>query len=316
MKNICILLALLCLPLFGQLPTPYYPDGPSEISNATQLQGIKICTGTPTNTQLLTYSTANGCWQAASGITGNVIGNVTGTASSTMLYSDVGSSAIATYTITGGGSYSANDVLSVVQTRSDGGTVVGARIKVLTVSGGVIQTSALQYGGFGHSVASGLATTGGTGTGATVSIATLTAPGNSNVQGSQDTLFAYSIPANTLNANGKAVRVTIYYQANAGADLKYRYLAIGGKQVSFGGNTQANVPARAVLDVVRLTPTTFLVYWNDQMATIYNYINQAATDNPVTLDPTTPIAVVFSGLDNSSGTANEVTFLGATVQQL
>ncbi len=78
MKNICILLALLCLPLFGQLPLPYYPNGPSEISNATQLQGIAICTGTPTNTQLLTYSTANGCWQAASGISGNVAGNVTG----------------------------------------------------------------------------------------------------------------------------------------------------------------------------------------------------------------------------------------------
>ena len=78
MKNIPILLAWLCLPLFGQLPLPYYPDGPSEISNATQLQGIKICTGTPTNTQVLTYSTSNSCWQAASGITGNVSGNVTG----------------------------------------------------------------------------------------------------------------------------------------------------------------------------------------------------------------------------------------------
>jgi len=58
MKNISILLALSCLPLFGQLPTPYYPVGPSEIMNATQLQGIAICTGTPTDTQLLTFTSA------------------------------------------------------------------------------------------------------------------------------------------------------------------------------------------------------------------------------------------------------------------
>jgi len=64
MKNISVLLAWLCLPLFAQLPQPYYPNGPSEISNATQLQSVKICTGTPSDTQLLAYSAANSCWQA------------------------------------------------------------------------------------------------------------------------------------------------------------------------------------------------------------------------------------------------------------
>jgi len=56
---------LLCLPLFGQLPLPYYPNGPSEIMNANQLQGFSICSGTPANANSLVYSTASACWQAA-----------------------------------------------------------------------------------------------------------------------------------------------------------------------------------------------------------------------------------------------------------
>jgi len=59
-----VFLTLLCLPLFGQLPLPYYPNGPSEISNATQLQGFSVCANTPVNAQSLVYSTANSCWQA------------------------------------------------------------------------------------------------------------------------------------------------------------------------------------------------------------------------------------------------------------
>jgi hypothetical protein len=66
MKKLIAILAFCMLPLFGQLPLPYYPVGPSEISNATQLQAIAICTGTPSNTQVLTYSSANSCWQAGS----------------------------------------------------------------------------------------------------------------------------------------------------------------------------------------------------------------------------------------------------------
>jgi hypothetical protein len=63
MKNI-FLFGLLRAPLCAQLPLPYYPAGPSEISNATQLQGVALCTGTPANAQALVYSLAGLCWQA------------------------------------------------------------------------------------------------------------------------------------------------------------------------------------------------------------------------------------------------------------
>jgi hypothetical protein len=65
-----------------------------------------------------------------------------------------------------GSGYIVNDVLAVVQPDASGGTV-----KVIAVdgSGGIVSISILT-GGTGYSVANGLTTTGGTGSGATVNV--------------------------------------------------------------------------------------------------------------------------------------------------
>jgi len=78
---------------------------------------------------------------------------------------------IASGTVAAGGTgYTAGDTLTVVQS----GAVAGM-IRVLTVSSGAVATFAILRGGQGYSVASGLPTTGGTGSGCTITIATITA---------------------------------------------------------------------------------------------------------------------------------------------
>lgn len=78
---------------------------------------------------------------------------------------------IATATLGAGGSgYTVGDTLTVVQAGAQAGM-----IRVLTVSAGAVVTFAILRGGQGYSTASGLATTGGSGTGCTITIATITA---------------------------------------------------------------------------------------------------------------------------------------------
>lgn len=76
--------------------------------------------------------------------------------------------AIATATFTAGGTgYTVGDVLTVTQAGASGG-----QVRVTTVSAGVVTGVAVVSGsqGTAYSIASGLATTGGTGTGATINI--------------------------------------------------------------------------------------------------------------------------------------------------
>jgi hypothetical protein len=78
---------------------------------------------------------------------------------------------IASVAIAAGGSgYSQGDTLTIIQS----GAIWGA-VRVLTVSAGAVATVAVIRGGQGYAAASGLATTGGTGTGCTITIATITA---------------------------------------------------------------------------------------------------------------------------------------------
>jgi len=67
----------------------------------------------------------------------------------------------------GGSGYTLNDVLTVVQTGASGGTVTAS-----AVADGVVTEITLTTGGTGYIADSGLATTGGTGTGCTIEIAT------------------------------------------------------------------------------------------------------------------------------------------------
>jgi hypothetical protein len=70
-----------------------------------------------------------------------------------------------------GSGYVVNDVLAVVQPDASGGTV-----KVLAINGsGGITSLSILTGGTGYSIASGLAMTGGTGTGATVNVTGISA---------------------------------------------------------------------------------------------------------------------------------------------
>ena len=77
---------------------------------------------------------------------------------------------VATFSIANGSTgYAVNDVLTIVQTGAEGAT-----IKVDTIDGdGTILTASLITAGAGYSAAVGLTTTGGNGTGATITIATV-----------------------------------------------------------------------------------------------------------------------------------------------
>ena len=93
----------------------------------------------------------------------NAIGDIfTGTVQST--------AAINTFAIaSGGASYSVNDILTITE-----GGLVGGQIKVATLgASNAVQTATLYAPGYNASTGTGLATTGGTGTGCTVNILTV-----------------------------------------------------------------------------------------------------------------------------------------------
>jgi hypothetical protein len=85
-----------------------------------------------------------------------------------------GGKGILTANVTNGGSgYSVGNILTVVQDNAEDG-----RLRVTSAPGGVVATVVVDASGAGYSLASGLATTGGAGTGCTVRITALTATGN------------------------------------------------------------------------------------------------------------------------------------------
>ena len=115
------------------------------------------------------------------------------------------------------------------------------------VSGGSLALSAAVIG------ASTIACTAGTGTGQPVMIGTLhvdtTAVGN--VGAGTDDLMTYSLPANSLSANKKGVRITVWGRCANNANAKTVSLLFGATSISIPTRTSVDHAWRVVCTVIR-----------------------------------------------------------------
>ncbi len=125
----------------------------------------------------------------------------------------------------GGTGYAVGDVLNIVQTDSIGGTAT-----VTTVSSGVVTGITLSNPGIEYSNASGLATTGGTGTGATITISAV----------AQETL-AQAIDRATSYIYFNGILSTAYGANTTWANLATQVQAYGNKILALPSATLADL---------------------------------------------------------------------------
>lgn len=77
-----------------------------------------------------------------------------------------------------------------------------------------------------------------------------------NVGSGEDTLMSYSLPANTLNANNKGVRITAWGKTAANGNNKTIALYFGIQVASTGANATNNGAWRVVCEVLRTGSST------------------------------------------------------------
>ena len=137
-----------------------------------------------------------------------------------------GNAGIGTATVTAGGTgYVVGDTLTVTQSGATGGTV-----KVSAVTSGVVTAVTVATPGSAYSVASGLATTGGTGTGCTIAIATLCDTFKWKLNSGSFTTKVSTIGTQTLN-NG----VTVVFATSTGHTVNDQWVityALGNANIS------------------------------------------------------------------------------------
>ena len=129
----------------------------------------------------------------------------------------------------------------------------------------------------------------------------------------ETTLWTYSLPANTLSANAKGVRVTVFGSFAANTNTKTLRLKFGATTVfSESGAGAFNGNGFVASGVVVRTGASAQVGIGNMM-----FGGGAATDAPVTPaeDTTAAIAIAFTG-ENGIASANDIVFRGAIVEAL
>lgn len=124
-------------------------------------------------------------------------------------------------------------------------------------------------------------------------------------------LWTYSLPANTLNANGKGVRVTVFGTYAANGNTKTGKLYFGSTVVSTHSGTTNNATWWHAATILR-TSATAQIAFNDARIGASN-ITQAKTEPAETLSGA--VTIKFTGT-NGSANANDIVFLGAIVETL
>lgn len=125
-------------------------------------------------------------------------------------------------------------------------------------------------------------------------------------------LWSYTMPAGTLNANGKGVRVTIFGTYGANANTKTVRGYFGGTLVAdIGAAAFNNSGWKLVMDVIR-TGASAQVGFGAGLAPATTVATRLATPAG---DTTTALEIKTTG-QNGTAAANDVVFRGAIVEAL
>ncbi len=129
----------------------------------------------------------------------------------------------------------------------------------------------------------------------------------------ETTLWTYNLPANTLSANGKGVRITVFGSFAANNNTKTL-------RTKFGGTTVHSEAGGGAFNANGFVVTCY-VYRTGAGAQLgighMTFGGGAQTDAPVTPaeTETNAIAIAFTG-ENGTAAANDIVFRGALVEAL
>lgn len=118
-------------------------------------------------------------------------------------------------------------------------------------------------------------------------ITTVVTPASNAGAGNTD-LMAYSVPANVLDTNGKAVRITVWGVFNTNANVKTLQLFVYGSNVATIHSAGTNGHSwKYVIDVVRISATQIRwAYHGLTSAAGGASYNPSAAEGVLTVDPT------------------------------
>lgn len=126
-------------------------------------------------------------------------------------------------------------------------------------------------------------------------------------------LWSYSMPANTLNANGKAVRVTAWGVFGATANNKTLRLYFGGTAIVSQGAGAFNALGWVMTGVIVRTGAAAQI--TGAIAEVSTQAVMANGNIAPAADTTAAIIIKVTG-QNGTAAANDVVFRGAIVEAL
>jgi len=124
-------------------------------------------------------------------------------------------------------------------------------------------------------------------------------------------LWTYSLPANTLNANNKGVRITVFGTTAANGNAKTVRLYFGGTVIGDRGTSIFGTGGswRYESEVIRTGASAQLAVG----AAVYNGATQGVDVTTPAGDTTGAIVIKVSG-QNGTAVANDIVFRGAVVE--
>jgi hypothetical protein len=127
-----------------------------------------------------------------------------------------------------------------------------------------------------------------------------------------DTLATFSLPANSLNANNKVMRIRAWGVTAANGNNKTIKLFFGATNLSSGVVTSNNKSWSISMDVIRSGTSTQATYASCQVDTsVVAPAYQAATETD-----TAAIVIKATGASGTTGAANDVVLKGMTIEFL
>lgn len=153
----------------------------------------------------------------------------------------------------------------------------------------------------------------GTATGAPVTVlhTNVTSAGNiANVN--EQTLWTYTLPANTLSADGKGLRITVAWTTAANANNKVQKVYFGATQIATRSTGDSAKHWHATFEVMRTGAATQRALGVMLMQTGLHGVPLTAPAE----DTTAAIVIKFTGQSDISGAANDVVFQYAVIETI
>lgn len=124
-------------------------------------------------------------------------------------------------------------------------------------------------------------------------------------------LWTYALPANTLNANGRGLRITVWAQMAANANVKTGRVYFGATVIAPRGGADNNTVNAYFSFVIRTSPTAQTTYADIRVGSA----NGGGTITTPAETLSGAVTIKYTG-QNGSASANDIVFKGAIVELL